>query len=68
MGAPPKVVLASPAYVVIRWALDLRDLLEDADPNLRDVVREPAYALGGMAVPLMLAGITLGRIPVPLPF
>jgi hypothetical protein len=61
-GAPVEVLVASPAYVVARWALDLRALPAGVDPHLRDVVAEPAYALFGVASGILLPLAASGLI------
>jgi len=39
-----------PAVAVVAWALGIRKVPKSADPHVRDIAREPAYAVGAVAL------------------
>lgn len=58
---------ALPAVAVVGWALGIRKVPKGADSHVRDVAREPAYAVGGVAVGVVVVLALAAVLGAPMP-
>lgn len=57
---------ALPAAAVVAWALGLRKVPKGSDSHVRDVAHEPAYAVAGVAVGVVVVLALAALVGVPV--